>query len=188
VSSMDGFVGLGTSTGLVRALAVFVAGDEQAGRHALDDAAREDFDDFERDEAWLVAMAMLSLSVARLGTRAQADALAAKLLPFRHLMVSHDLMRSVASSVELPLGVLALATGRVSDAVAHFEAAQERERAMELRPALVRSGFGLAQALDRRGGSGDRQRAARARSHARSEVARLGMRAPELVERPIDRA
>ena len=60
-------------------------------------------------------------------------------------------MRSVASSVELPLGVLALATDRVSDAIEHFEAAQEREHAMVLRPALVRSGLGLAHALELRG-------------------------------------
>ena len=186
-SEMGGFVGLGTSPGLLRAASVMVAGDAQAERSALDEAARDGFDDFERDEAWLLGMAMLSLAAARVGTRAQAEALVAKLLPCRHLMVSHDLMRSVASSVELPLGVLALATDRVSDAIEHFEAAQEREHAMVLRPALVRSGLGLAHALDRRGRPGDRQRAARVRSQARAEARRLGMRPLEPIGPPLDR-
>src|SRR5262245_16791917 len=186
-SEMGGFVGLGTSPGLLRAVSVMVAGDAQAERSALDEAARDGFDDFERDEAWLLGMAMLSLAAARVGTRAQAEALVAKLLPCRDLMVSHDLMRSVASSVELPLGVLALATDRVDDAIEHFEAAQEREHAMTLRPALVRSGLGLAHALDRRGQPGDRQRAARARSQARAEARRLGMRPLEPIGPPLDR-
>src|SRR5262249_48914273 len=154
---------------------------------ALDEAARDGFDDFERDEAWLLAMAILSLAVARLGTRAHAEALVAKLLPCRHLMVSHDLMRSVASSVELPLGILALATERVSDAIDPCGAAQERERARGLRPALGRSGLGLAHALDRRGKPGDRQRAARARSQARADARRLGMRPMEPIGPPLDR-
>ncbi len=41
----------------------------EAERRALDEAARDGFDDFERDEAWLLGMAMLSLAVARVGTR-----------------------------------------------------------------------------------------------------------------------
>jgi hypothetical protein len=176
-SSMGGF-GLGTSPGLLRAFSVQIAGDAQAERRALAEAARAGFDDFERDEAWLLAMAMLALAVARSGTRVQAEALRAKLLPCRHLMVAHDLMRSVASSVELPLGLLALATDRVADAIDHIEAAQERERAMLLRPALVRSGLALAHALERRGGTGDEQRAARTRSQARAEARRLGMQTP----------
>ena len=187
-SAMGGFVGLGTSAGLLRAFAILVAGDAQAERRALDEAASGGFDDFERDEGWLLGMTMLAVAVARIGSRAQAEALIAKLLPSRHLMVSHDLMRSVASSVELPLGVLALATDRVSDAIEHFEAAQEREHAMVLRPALVRSGLGLAHALELRGGSGDRQRAARVRSQARAEARRLGMRPIEPIERPLERA
>jgi hypothetical protein len=187
-STIGGFVAFGTSPGLLRAFPVFLPADAQAERRALDEIARDRFDDFERDEAWLLGMAMLALAVARVGTRAQAEALVTKLQPFRHLMVSHDLMRSVAGSVELPLGILALATDRVSDAIGHFEAAQEREHAMGLRPALVRSGLGLALALERRGAKGDRQRAARARSQARDETNLLGMHPIELVERPLDRS
>ena len=180
--------GMGASPGLMRALGLLLAVDAQEERRAFDETARAGFDDFERDEAWMLVMAMLALAAARIGTPEQAGELTRKLLPFRHLMVSHDLMRSVAGSVEQPLGILALARGRPAEAVEHFEAAQERERAMGLRPALVRSGIGLARALKRRGRAGDVGRAQRARSAAHAEAARLGMRPPEFPERPADRA
>ena len=86
-TSAMGVVGLGTSAGFLRAFAILVAGDAQAERRALDEAASAGFDDFERDEAWLLGMMSLALAVARIGTRAQAEALVAKLLPSRHLMV-----------------------------------------------------------------------------------------------------
>jgi DNA-binding winged helix-turn-helix (wHTH) protein len=180
-ASLTSGVGMEAPPAVLRVLALVVT-DDAAARCGLHEIARVGFEDLERDEHWMVTMALLAIVVARAGHPAHAEALYAKLLPVRHLMVSHDLMRSVAGSVELPLGVLALARGRPADAVTHFEAAQERERAMGLRPALVRSGLALARALDRRGEPGDAEQAARARAEAQAEGARLGVNLREWLE------
>jgi hypothetical protein len=126
----------------------------------------------------MVAMALLAIVVTRTQDRSAGQTLYAKLLPHRQLMLSHDLMRSVAGSVASPLGTLALLCGRTDEAVAHFEFAQARERAMGLRPALVRSGMGLALALRMRGAPGDVARAERSEAEAQAEAANLGMRLP----------
>jgi hypothetical protein len=180
-ASLTSGVGMEAPPAVLRVLALVVT-DDAAARCGLHEIARVGFEDLERDEHWMVTMALLALVVARAGDPAHAEALYTKLLPVRHLMVSHDLMRSVAGSVELPLGVLALARGRPVDAVTHFEAAQERERAMGLRPALVRSGLALARALDRRGEPGDAEQASRARAEAQAEGARLGVNLREWLE------
>jgi DNA-binding winged helix-turn-helix (wHTH) protein len=177
-----------TFENLAKALLLSQAGDAEQARRGLDAFAGDDFARVERDEHWMLAMGMLTVAVTRLGDRARAEALYARLLPVRHLMVSHDLMRAVAGSVEAPLGSLALACGRAADALGHFEAAQARERAMALRPALVRSALGLAAALELRGGPGDAERAARTRAEAAAEAARLGMRLaqlPEPAQKPV---
>lgn len=169
------FAGTLAFSGLLRALALVLAGSaEEAGR-GLDDITH-----LERDEHWMVAMGMLAIVVAGAGDRRRAETLYASLLPFRHLMVSHDLMRCVASSAETPLGMLALVRGCPAEAVSHFEAAQAREGAMGLHPALVRSGVGLAEALRRRGEPGDAERAGRVHSAAGAEAERLGIGLPEL--------
>jgi DNA-binding winged helix-turn-helix (wHTH) protein len=181
-SLVSRFAGMEVYAALLRVLALLLSGDPQDARRDLDALAQDDFAGLERDEHWMLAMGMLSIVVARAGDLRAAEAIYARLLPFRHLMVTHDLMRSVASSVELPLGALALLLGRHADAVAHFEAAQARERAMGLRPAQVRSGLGLAAALGQRGAPGDAARAARVRAEAEAEAARLGMELPEFPE------
>jgi hypothetical protein len=163
--------------GLLHVLEMLAAA-HQEGRPHLAALAAENFDRMERDEHWMVAMGLLAIAVVRTGERSAGQALYAKLLPHRQLMLSHDLMRSVAGSVESPLGALALLCDRPDDAVAHFEAAQARERAMGLRPALVRSGMGLALALRLRGAPGDAARAERREAEARAEAGNLGMRLP----------
>jgi DNA-binding winged helix-turn-helix (wHTH) protein len=177
----SGFGAMEAYAGLLRVLALLVSDDALAVGRELDEIARAGFDDLERDEGWMFLMTMLAIAVSRHRDVSRAEILYAKLLPLRHLMVSHDLMRSVAGSVELPLALLALARSRPGDAVTHLMAAQERERAMGLGPALVRSGLGLALALDRRGEPGDAERAARARAEAEAASARLGMRLAGLI-------
>jgi hypothetical protein len=179
-ASLGRFAGIEAFSGLLRVLGLLLAGSAEEARHGLDEVGHDDFTHLERDEHWMVAMGMLAIVVAGAGDRRRAETLYASLLPFRHLMVSHDLMRSVASSAETPLGVLALVRGRPADAVGHFEAAQVRERAMGLRPALVRSGVGLAVAFRLRGEPGDAERADRVQAAAQAAAERLGIRLPGL--------
>lgn len=114
----------------------------------------------ERNENWLLAMGILSDVAFELGARDVMEDLHAMLWPYRELMVTHDLIRTVSGSVWSCLGELAAGLARHDDAIAHYEKAIEREEAAGLWPSALSSRAGLACACLMRGGPGDRERAA----------------------------
>jgi DNA-binding winged helix-turn-helix (wHTH) protein len=178
------FAGSESLLRLVPLVGHVLGGSGEQARRDFEAFAAADFDDLERDEHWMVSMSLLASAAVVLRDRRRAGILYARLLPFRHLAVSHDLMRCVAGSAEHPLGQLALVLERPADAVAHFEAALAQERAMGAGPACVRSALGLASALLARGAAGDRETAARAQDEALALAARLGVTPPEPLPLP----
>jgi tetratricopeptide (TPR) repeat protein len=146
--------------------ALTVVGLRHAGR--IEDARRRyealaahDFADLERDEHWLTTLDVLADLVVAFDDRRRGEILYRALLPYRALLISHDLMRVVTETAESVLGLLALQGGRVEDALEHYQRAHERAEALGLAPALGQAKLGLARAWLRRGAPGDRELAER---------------------------
>ena len=148
----------------------------QKGGAGLDAAqlASIDPEALPRNEHWLLAMGILTDAAFELGDRGVMQQLYTMLWPYRELMVTHDLIRTVSGSVWACLGELASGLGRHDDAVAHYEQAIEREAAAGLAPAAQSSLTGLARACVLRGGPGDRDRAAALRERVAADVAAGG--------------
>lgn len=144
-----------------------------------------------RNEHWLLAMGMLADAAYELDDRAVMEQLYAMLWPYRELMVTHDLIRTVSGSVWACLGELASGLARHDDAVAHYERAIEREEAAGLAPAALASRAGLARACMIRGGPGDAERAVALRDRVSADSAARGFapsaRSQSRLEALVDR-
>lgn len=146
---------------LLRILTAFglsAGSDPTAGREAFEALALEGFGSIERDEHWLLAMNMLADLACRLGDAKRGNQIADLLASYSELIICHDLLRTVAGSVQGVLGQLAQLSGRSDDAVAHYERAVEIEAGLGALPSLHGSQAGLAEALAARGDPGDRER------------------------------
>jgi tetratricopeptide (TPR) repeat protein len=146
--------------------ALAVVGQRHMGRiedarRRYDALATHDFADLERDEHWLTTLDVLADLAVGFEDTPRCETLYRTLLPYRALLISHDLMRVVTETAEGVLGQLALQCGRVEDALDHYERAHERAEGLGLAPALGQAKLGLARAWLRRGASGDRVRAER---------------------------
>jgi len=170
------FTGTDALLDVITALGRTAGGEPDAARRALDAIAARGFETLERDEHWLFEMSALADLAVELGASAHGEALYRLLRPYADLFVSHDLLRTVAGSVEATLGRLALLGKRVPDAVAHYERALAREEAAGALPALHRSQRELAAALETRGD--DAERAATLRRRAAAGCERLGICPP----------
>jgi hypothetical protein len=127
-----------------------------------------------RNEHWLLAMGILADAAFELDDRGVMEQLYTMLWPYRELMVTHDLIRTVSGSVWSCLGELASGLGRHDDAIDHYELAVEREEAAGLAPAALSSRAGLARACALRDGPGDRDRAAALRDRVAADSAAGG--------------
>ena len=127
--------------------------DEARARYEA--LAVHDFADVERDEHWLVFVDVVADLVLDFEDRRRGAILYEMLLPYRALLISHDLLRVVTETAEGVLGMLALLAGRTGDAIAHYERALERAAQLALAPALGLARVGLARALLARGARGD---------------------------------
>jgi DNA-binding winged helix-turn-helix (wHTH) protein len=137
------------------------AGRVDAARKRYESLAARDFNELEHDEHWLTTVDVLADLVVGFGDQRRGEILYQALLPYRALLISHDLLRVVTETAEGVLGQLALLGDRVDDALAHYERARERSEALGLVPALGLAKLGLARSWLRRGASADRARAER---------------------------
>jgi DNA-binding winged helix-turn-helix (wHTH) protein len=175
---------VGALTDMFAARALAGRGDREGARRLLDGIAARGFDGMERDEHWFLEMGVLSELATELGDAGHGKALYRLLLPYAERFVSHDLLRTVAGSVESTLGVLARLGERTEDAIAHFERAIAREEAAGALPALYRTQARLAGALEARGGKGDAGRAASLRAASAAGVRALGVPPPDRTAEP----
>jgi DNA-binding winged helix-turn-helix (wHTH) protein len=160
------FSGADTLNGALTIAGLLRLGRPGEARDRYEALAARDFADIERDEHWLITMDALADLAVELDDRRRSEILYERLLPYRGLLVSHDLLRVVTETVEGVLGVLALHVGRVGDAIEHLERGVERAEKHGLRPALRLAQLGLAKALVARAGRGDRARARRVLARA----------------------
>jgi tetratricopeptide (TPR) repeat protein len=138
----------------------------------------------ERDEHWLMTLGGLARLAVLLNDAARAARLADLLAPYADLVLVHDLLRAVGEPVAAVLGHVSIVLGRFDDGAAHYERALAKATAMGARLALLDARAGYARLLARRGGPGDRARAATLAEEAAVEAAALGVRRNWLDELP----
>jgi len=154
------------------ALACCEAGDEPAARRELRHLAADDFRGIPRDSVWVLAMAFLSETTARLEDAALAGVVYELLLPFAgRNVVSPDAI--YAGPVSRYLGVAAAARQDWDAADRHLSAAWEQAQLDGARAMLVRTRLDHARALIARGRPEDRARAGAYLDEARALAEQL---------------
>ena len=165
----------------VQAVACAAAGQQRQARGALARICGPDgasLADLPPSSSWLVAVTAVIEAAALLEDPATAARAYQLLLPHAHLPVMASLAVACLGSAHQPLGVACLVTGEAERAVAHLEAAVERNGALGHWPALTMSRHRLAQALAMRAGPGDARRAGALFEEAEAEASEFGMRLP----------
>lgn len=152
-----------------------------------DDARREfaalaarDFHDIERDEHWMVTMAMAAEAVADLRDERRAPLVYELLRPFPDRNVVHDLLHAYRGSVALYLGLAATGMRAWDPAARHFEDALAANTRMGVRPYVARTEYEYARMLLERGRRADRPRVRALLARALATAGELGMRRLEV--------
>jgi DNA-binding CsgD family transcriptional regulator len=158
-------------------LTLLVDGDRlDEARGLFDQLAANDFAAFPKDNEWLFALTLLAETAVSLDDHPRAETLYEQLLPYAGLVALAASEVSVGP-VDRPLGQLAAALGRRTDAVTHFEAAIAACKRMGTRPWLAHSQHAYAAMLAARGTREDRQRAIDLAVAARDTALEIGLTA-----------
>jgi DNA-binding CsgD family transcriptional regulator len=169
----------GSSAGAPPVVRAFVGrlelaiGDRMAALASLE-ATKPRLDSMPLDEPWLPTMAATAELAVGCDDVATAEALHHDLARFDGLMIAASI--GAVGPVAQFLGLIEALTGRLDEAIAHFESAVALAGIGDLGPSLVRARLALAMSLERRGAPGDRDRARRLASVAAVDAARLDMR------------
>jgi hypothetical protein len=164
----------------VAALAVAAAqnGDRWLAASSLAVLCGNDLASLPRSSSWLVTMS----GIVEAAHLLEDDDIAARayelLLPYAHLPMVGGLGITCFGSAHQVLGVAALTSNRLDEAVGHLQAAVQHNLALAHRPAVIASRRRLAQAWALRGSPGDAEAARRQLEAARSEAAALGLPLP----------
>jgi hypothetical protein len=150
-------------------------GEHREARLLLDEMAPDRFARVPRDVAWFGSLHGLAEAAAIVGDARHAEVLYDLLRPEAGRFVVIALGLGCTGSADRYLGALALAAGRVEDAVEHLDRALAAEAALPSAPLLARSQLWAARALTVRAGPGDLERAATLRAAAGATAAALGM-------------
>lgn len=166
------------------AIALVDMGRRDEAQAVVDDLARDDFAAFVEDNEWLLGVSLAAEAIARLEDRTLGQRVYELLLPRagRHAFGSPEGSVGVTDRY---LGLLSVALGDIDGAVRHLEDAVSRNAAMGLRPWTAHAQADLADALERRGATGDVERVAALREEALAAARALGM--PVLERRLTDR-
>jgi hypothetical protein len=158
--------------GLAASLAAGGRTDE--ARLEYDRLAADGFAVLPRDNLWLVAMALLTETVASLQSRSGAAAVYAELAPFagRNIVLPTT---AFLGPVEQWLGILARVQGRHAKALEHLAAARTSARRNGARTSLVRIAVEEAVVLLEDGGLAARRRAAELLDQAAAACEDMGM-------------
>ena len=157
------------------AFSLCLRGERDAGRREFAALLANGLDTLRRDEHWLVTIGALSGLAALLADRAAAAQLYDLLLPYAHLVLVHDLLRSVNGTVAAALGSLATVLGRYDEGERHYRQAEAMAAAMGgLTAVMDRPGY--VHLLVSRDRPGDRQRASAVLDTVRRDMARIGIR------------
>ncbi|HEY2387509.1 MAG TPA: hypothetical protein VGK30_11145, partial [Candidatus Binatia bacterium] len=149
----------------------------------IDDARRQfelvaahAFRDVERDEHWMVTMAMAAEAVSDLSDATRAPHVYALLEPFADRNVVHDLLRAYRGSAELYLALAASAMREWERSTGHFERALATNARLGSRPYVARAEYEYAHMLLTRGRRQDHARVRSLLASALATSGELGMR------------
>lgn len=159
---------IGASVGYLE----LVCGDRAAARASFE-ATRARLADARRDETWLGTIAPVLVLALAFEEIELAEVLVSELAPFDGLVVGGAI--GVLGPVGYFCGLVESHAGRLDNAIAYFERAAALCARGDLGPSLARVRVALADALVRRSGAGDRDRAATLVSIAAADARRLGM-------------
>ncbi|WIX99499.1 AfsR/SARP family transcriptional regulator [Amycolatopsis mongoliensis] len=137
------------------AVAAAAAGDRRTAAGALARLCGDDLGALPRSSTWLISLCGATETAYLLDDTETAARVSGLLRPFGHLPAMASLAIACFGSVHYPLGTAALTTGDLDRAVAHLRAAVRHNLALAHWPAVVFSRRRHAEALVRRGASGD---------------------------------
>ncbi len=161
------------------AVAAALSGDRPRAASSLATLCGTDLAALPRSSSWLVTMNGVVEAADLLG-EAEVAARAYELLrPYADLPMIGSLGVTCFGSAHHALGVAALTSGELDQAVEHLTAAVQHNLALAHWPALVASRQRLAQAHALRAGPGDADAARRELDTAMSEAAAVGLPVPD---------
>ena len=140
--------------------------------HALSNLGDGDLRSLPSDNEWLFSLSFLPEVCLIAGDLGRAEQLYRLLEPFAD-QIACDIPEGDVGSVRRPLGLLAAHLGRRRDAIAHLEAAVDRNDALGYRPWAAWSRLALGQVLLDQDDPGGRELL----DHARATASELGMTA-----------
>jgi tetratricopeptide (TPR) repeat protein len=159
------------------ALTLALIGREVEARAEFEQIAANDFSDLRPDLTWLVSVALLAETCARLGDATRAGPLYALLLPHAGRSVSVSPGVVCYGSASRYLGLLASVQRHWKQSEEHFDAALAANARMGARPSLAETHLDYARMLVERGRKGDRAAALEHTREALEVAAELGMNA-----------
>ena len=166
------------------AVAAALSGDRPRAASALAALCGSDLAELPRSSAWLVTMNG-AVEAAYLLEEPDVAARAYELLrPHAHLPMIGSLGITCFGSVQHALGVAALTSRQLEEAIEHLTAAVQHNLALAHWPALVASRQRLAQAHALRGSPGDADAARRELDAATAEAASAGLPVPDYPGHP----
>jgi len=140
----------------------------------LDDIAKQDFADIERNGSWLATMTCIAEAIDLVADRAKAERVYELLLPFagQNATAAHV---GCLGSVSRWLGTLAATMGRLQEAEDHFEAALALNARLGARPLVASASYDYGRILLESNDPSHRTRARRLIERASLEAKALGM-------------
>jgi len=163
------------STWRVAALVIFtLTGRTEECRGELDDIAKRDFVDVERNGSWLATMSFIADAIHLLGDRARAVQVYELLLPFADQNVTTAHVGS-RGSVSQWLATLAATMGNIEVAEAHFDAALAMNTRMGARPHVASASYHYGRMLATSSDASRRARAHQLVQRSEVEASALGM-------------
>jgi tetratricopeptide (TPR) repeat protein len=136
-------------------------GELDRARAALDRLVARELSSIPESSNWLMTMFTIADAAALLGDAEAARQAYELLTPYAELPTMASLAVVCLGSTHRALGVAALTFGDVDLAVRHLQAAVTGNRRLANRPFATIAAVDLAEALLRRDGAGDRERAVR---------------------------
>jgi hypothetical protein len=158
----------------VRAHIAAVLGRERAARDELHALSADDFAALPRNDDWLFNLCLLGDVSRELDDPTYASSIYDLLLPYAERNAVNPPAACIGS-VSRSLAVAATLMERWSEAEQHFEEALGANARMGARPWVVRTSIEWADALLRRDGPGDRERAQGLRAQAGNLARELGI-------------
>ncbi len=154
-------------------------GDLDAAEEALERLNGIGLGNLPHSSTWLTTQLLASQTAYLLGDAETAIAAAEQLRPYARLPVMPSLAVVCLGSAEYGLGLAAVLTGELDDAVAHLQSALRVDRRLGSRPMATLTEHALAEALTARAAPGDAELASDLQQRAQDRAHGMGLILPE---------